>query len=39
VLVMMLVGYGYPLGQFFFLKSHTVPAVEVTRLSVSNGAP
>jgi cytochrome c oxidase subunit 1 len=27
LLVMMLVAYGYPIGQFFFLKSHSVPAV------------
>jgi cytochrome c oxidase subunit 1 len=25
--VMMVVAYGYPIGQFFFLKSHSVPAV------------
>ena len=30
VLVLMIVAYGYPIGQFFFLKKHTVPAVEVT---------
>ena len=30
VLVLMIVAYGYPTGQFFFLKKHTVPAVEVT---------
>jgi cytochrome c oxidase subunit 1 len=30
VLVLMLVAYGYPIGQFFFLKSHSVPAIEVT---------
>jgi cytochrome c oxidase subunit 1 len=39
LLLMMLVAYGYPIGQFFFLKSHSVPAVEVTHLSISNGAP
>ncbi|MBV8360806.1 MAG: cbb3-type cytochrome c oxidase subunit I [Deltaproteobacteria bacterium] len=39
LLVMMVVAYGYPLGQFFFLKAHTVAAVEVTRLSVPGGAP
>jgi cytochrome c oxidase subunit 1 len=38
LLVMMLAAYGYPIGQFFFLKSHSVPAVEVTRGSVFNGA-
>jgi len=26
----MVVTYGYPIGQFFFLKSHSVPAVQVT---------
>ena len=30
VLVLMLVAYGYPVGQFFILKS-SVPAYEVTR--------
>jgi cytochrome c oxidase subunit 1 len=30
VLVMMLVAYGYPIGQFFFLQRHSVPAIEVT---------
>jgi len=30
VAVLMLVSYGYPIGQFFFLKSHSVPAVHVT---------
>jgi cytochrome c oxidase subunit 1 len=33
VLVLMIVAYGYPIGQFFFLKSHSVPAVEVTSQS------
>ena len=28
--VFMLVAYGYPIGQFFFMKSHSVPAVFVT---------
>ncbi len=32
VLVLMLFAYGYPIGQFFFLKS-AVPAYEVTRSS------
>src|SRR6202166_510019 len=36
VLVLMLVAYGYPIGQFFFLKS-SVPAYEVTRQSVGAG--
>jgi cytochrome c oxidase subunit I len=30
VLALMVVAYGYPIGQFFFLKQHSVPAVEVT---------
>ena len=30
VLVLMLVAYGYPIGQFFFLQRHSVPAIEVT---------
>jgi cytochrome c oxidase subunit I len=30
VAVLMIVAYGYPIGQFFFLKQHSVPAVEVT---------
>jgi cytochrome c oxidase subunit I len=34
LLVLMLAAYGYPIGQFFFLKS-SVPAYEVTRQSVS----
>jgi cytochrome c oxidase subunit I len=38
LLVMMVVAYGYPIGQFLFLKNHSVPAVEVTRGSVFNGA-
>ena len=29
VLVLMIFSYGYPIGQFFFLKSHEVPAIEV----------
>lgn len=28
--VLMLAAYGYPVGQFFFMKSHSVPAVSVT---------
>ena len=34
VLVLMVLAYGYPLGQFLFLKS-SVPAYDVTRQSVS----
>jgi cytochrome c oxidase subunit I len=30
VLVLMVAAYGYPIGQFFFLKQHSVPAVEAT---------
>jgi cytochrome c oxidase subunit 1 len=37
VAVLMLVSYGYPIGQFFFLKQHSVPAVEVTGQSDSDG--
>ena len=33
VLVLMIVAYGYPIGQFFFLKKHSVPGVEVTSQS------
>jgi cytochrome c oxidase subunit 1 len=36
VLVLMLVAYGYPIGQFFFLKS-SVPSYEVTRQFGSAG--
>jgi len=38
VLVLMIASYGYPIGQFFFMKSHSVPAVAVTAQS-SAGAP
>ncbi|MBV8567673.1 MAG: cbb3-type cytochrome c oxidase subunit I [Methylobacteriaceae bacterium] len=37
VLVLMIVAYGYPIGQFFFLKSHSAPAVEVTSQSAAAG--
>ncbi|MBV8285629.1 MAG: cbb3-type cytochrome c oxidase subunit I [Hyphomicrobiales bacterium] len=38
--VFMLTSYGYPVGQFFFLKAHKVPAVEVTAAeSASRGGP
>jgi cytochrome c oxidase subunit I len=37
LLVVMVVAYGYPIGQFFFLKSHSVPAVEVTTPSAPEG--
>jgi cytochrome c oxidase subunit 1 len=39
VLVLMTVAYGYPVGQFFFLKQHSVPAVAVTSQSTSREAP
>jgi cytochrome c oxidase subunit I len=39
VLVLMAVAYGYPVGQFFFLKQHSVPAVAVTSQSTSREAP
>jgi cytochrome c oxidase subunit 1 len=37
LLVLMVVAYGYPIGQFFILKS-SVPAYEVTRQSIGAGA-
>ena len=37
VLALMVVAYGYPIGQFFFLKQHSVPAIEVTTQSNANG--
>src|SRR5271168_3338520 len=37
VSVLMILAYGYPIGQFFFLKQHSVPAVIVTSLPVSGG--
>jgi cytochrome c oxidase subunit I len=30
VLVLMILSYGYPIGQFFYLKPHSVPAIGVT---------
>jgi cytochrome c oxidase subunit 1 len=30
VLVLMILTYGYPIGQFFYLKAHSVPAIGVT---------
>jgi cytochrome c oxidase subunit I len=36
LLVLMVVAYGYPIGQFFFLKS-SVPAYEMTRSSTGGG--
>jgi cytochrome c oxidase subunit 1 len=37
VAVLMIVAYGYPIGQFFLLKQHSVPAVEVTSQSDAKG--
>ena len=34
VLALMLAAYGYPIGQFFVMRAHSVPAVEVTRQSI-----
>jgi len=34
LVVLMVFAYGYPLGQFFFLKS-TAPAYDVTRQAIS----
>jgi cytochrome c oxidase subunit I len=36
LLVLMVAAYGYPIGQFFYLKS-SVPAYEVIRQSLSSG--
>ena len=38
VAVLMLASYGYPIGQFFFMKSHEVPAVQMTA-PASAGVP
>jgi cytochrome c oxidase subunit I len=35
--VLMVVTYAYPIGQFFFLKQHSVPAVEVISRSEAKG--
>jgi cytochrome c oxidase subunit 1 len=37
VTVLMILAYGYPIGQFFFMKQHSVPAVAITSQSVSDG--
>ncbi len=37
VAVLMVLAYGYPIGQFFLLKQHSVPAVGVTTQSESSG--
>jgi len=33
----LVIAYGYPIGQFFFLKQHSVPAIEVTLESPARG--
>jgi cytochrome c oxidase subunit 1 len=38
VLVLMVITYGYPIGQFFFLQQHSVPAIAATGQSHSRGA-
>jgi cytochrome c oxidase subunit I len=38
LLVLMLVAYGYPIGQFAFLKPHSVPAYDVNSRSDGGGA-
>jgi len=35
----MILAYGYPIGQFLFMKPHSVPAVAVTTQSDSSGKP
>jgi cytochrome c oxidase subunit 1 len=37
VAVLMVLAYGYPIGQFFFLKQHSVPAVGITSQFDSGG--
>ena len=37
LLVLMILAYGYPIGQFFFLKQHSVPAVAESTLSDAAG--
>ncbi len=39
VLIMMILAYGYPIGQFFILKQHSVPAVGMTSPSDGGGPP
>ena len=38
VAVLMIVTYAYPIGQFFVLRQHSVPAVEVTSQTNVSGA-
>ena len=37
VAVLMIAAYGYPIGQFFFLKNHSVPAVQVAAPAYTGG--
>ena len=37
LLVLMVITYGYPIGQFFVIKPHLVPAYDVTSQSASGG--
>ncbi len=37
LLMLMVVAYGYPIGQFFFLKAHAVPAIGVTGQAAAMG--
>jgi cytochrome c oxidase subunit 1 len=39
VAVLVILAYGYPIGQHFFMKPHSVPAVAVTSQFVSGGQP
>jgi cytochrome c oxidase subunit I len=39
VFVLMVVAYGYPIGQFFLLKPHSVPAIAVTSQVTSREVP
>jgi cytochrome c oxidase subunit I len=37
LLVLMVIAYGYPIGQFFALKAHSVPAYDVSSRSGAGG--
>ena len=39
VLALMIAAYGYPIGQFFFMRNHRVPAIEVTSQSIHTEEP
>ncbi len=39
VLVLMILAYGYPIGQFYFLKSHSVPAIGAVSSLDGRGEP